>query len=270
MASSRLTLPRRLGRWRKQRLVYYFDLMRVLVDRDLKLLYKRSALGIAWTMLNPLLQLAVFSFVFRAILQVNVPHYASYAFSGLLLWTWTQSSLVQSTGQITNNRPLIRQPGFPAAILPIVTVTTGLIHLLLALPILFVFLWLDGISPTPLLLLLPLLLALQFGLTVSLAYPLASLNVTFRDTQHTVNVLLQLMYYLLPIFYAIDQVPDRLQSLYSFNPIVPLLTAYRAVLLDGVAPNWTALLLLLLLTAALLPLGYRVFKRQSNRFVEEL
>lgn len=178
--------------------------------------------------------------------------------------------MTQATGLITNNRPLIRQPGFPIAILPIVTVTTGLIHFLLALPVLLAFLAIEGISLTPFVLLLPVLLAIQFCLTVGLAYPLAALNVTFRDTQHTVSVLLQLMAYLLPIFYAVQQVPQRFQAIYSLNPMVPLLEAYRNVLLTGSAPNWRALLLLGLLGAVSLPIGYRVFKRQGERFVEEV
>jgi lipopolysaccharide transport system permease protein len=257
------------ARWQRQ-MIYYSDLIRELVSRDLKLLYKRSVLGIGWTLLSPLLQLAVFTFVFRAILAVNVPHYASFAFSGILIWTWTQSALFHATGLITGNRALIRQPRFPTAILPIVTVTTGLIHFLLALPVLLVFLAIDGVSLTPTCLLLPVLLLLQFALTVSFAYPLAALNVTFRDTQHTLGVVLQLFFYILPIFYDIDRVPAQYRSLYSYNPMVFLLDAYRSILLYGTLPNWSALLGLALLSAVLLPIGYRVFKRQSDRFVEEI
>ena len=87
--------------------------LRELVDRDMKLLYKRSALGIAWTLINPLLQLAVFSFVFKIVIPVNIPQFSSFAFSGLLIWTWTQTALFQATALITGNRALIRQPNFP-------------------------------------------------------------------------------------------------------------------------------------------------------------
>lgn len=255
---------------RKRQLIYYFDLIRELVTRDLKLLYKRSLLGIAWTLINPLLQLCVFAFVFQSVLLINIPKYASFAFSGLLIWTWTQSALFQATGLITSSRSLIRQPGFPIAILPIITVTTGLIHFLLALPVLLVFLALDGVSWSASILLLPLLLTLQFLLTVSFAYPLAALNVTFRDTQHTLGVLLQLMFYLLPIFYTLEQVPPSFQPFYQFNPMVILLEAYRTILMDGEFPDWPLLLLLGGVAALLLPIGYRIFKQQSQQFVEEI
>jgi lipopolysaccharide transport system permease protein len=262
---------------RKRQIVYYSDLLQALVVRDLKLLYKRSLLGVAWTLINPLLQLLVFSFVFRTVLRAdNSPHYISSAFCGLLIWGWAQSSLFQATGLITGNRPLIRQPRFPVAILPVVTVTTGLTHLILALPVLFVFLWLDQIQINVTILWLPILFALQFLLTVSFAYPLAALNVTFRDTQHTLGVLLQLMFYLLPVFYSSKliydspSIPDVLKTVYAWNPMVILLEAYRAVLIWGQPPDLVTLAGVMGMCLLLLPIGYRIFQHQRQRFVEDV
>ena len=258
------------GSSRRWRWVYLWDLLRSLVDRDMKLMYKRSVLGIAWTLISPLLQLLVFLFVFQVVIKIEIPQYASYVFTGLLVWTWFQSSLFQATGVIIGSRSLIRQPGFPVSLLPVVVVTTGLIHFLLALPVLVVFLMIDGAVLTPLVILLPVLNLLQFGLTVSLAYFLAALNVTFRDTQHTLGVILQLLFYLTPIFYEVGNIPDRYAQLYGLNPMVHLVMGYRQILLWGTAPNWSALGLMALGIAIALPLGYRVFKHQSLRFVEEI
>ena len=254
----------------RRKIAHFFDLLRVLVDRDMKLLYKRSALGIAWTLINPLLQLAVFSFVFRSVIPINIPQFSSFAFSGLLIWTWSQTALFQATGLITSNKALIRQPNFPTAILPVVTTMTGLIHFLLALPVLIIFLAIDGIQPSSVLFVLPLLMVIQFVLTVGLAYPLAALNVTFRDTQHTLGVLLQMLFYLTPIFYDLNSVPKEFQPLYQLNPMVPLIEAYRAILLKGTQPDWQALLIVSLVVAVILPIGLAIFRRQSNTFVEEL
>ena len=261
------SLPTRVYR---RKIAHFFDLLRVLVDRDMKLLYKRSALGIAWTLINPLLQLAVFSFVFRSVIPINIPQFSSFAFSGLLIWTWSQTALFQATGLITSNKALIRQPNFPTAILPVVTTMTGLIHFLLALPVLIIFLAVDGIQPSSVLFVLPLLMVIQFVLTVGLAYPLAALNVTFRDTQHTLGVLLQMLFYLTPIFYDLNSVPKEFQPLYQLNPMVPLIEAYRAILLKGTQPDWQALLIVSLIVAVILPIGLAIFRRQSNTFVEEL
>lgn len=255
---------------RQLRFLYLWDLLRSLVDRDMKLMYKRSALGVAWTLINPLLQLAVFVFVFQVILKVDIPQYSSYVFSGLLIWTWFQNSLFQATGVIVNSRALIRQPGFPIAILPAVVVTTGLIHFLLALPILVIFLLVDGVQLTPLVLILPLLNMIQFALTVSLAYFLAALNVTFRDTQHTLGVVLQLLFYLTPIFYELSNIPNEYWYAYGLNPMVHIVTCYRQILIWGAQPDWIALAIITGCTAVALPIGYQVFKRQSLRFVEEV
>jgi lipopolysaccharide transport system permease protein len=252
------------------KVAYYWDLLRSLVNRDMKLLYKRSFLGIAWTLINPLLQLAVFVFVFQVILPVDIPQYSSYVFIGILVWTWTQNTLYQATGVIISSRPLIRQPGFPVAILPIVIVTTGLVHFLLALPVLVVFLLIDQVELKPVLLVLPILQILQFALTVSISYFLAALNVTFRDTQHTLGVVLQLLFYLTPIFYDLKNIPGQYWKIYGLNPMVHIVTCYRQVLLWGVAPDWLALAIIAAITAVLLPIGYWVFKRQSARFVEEI
>ena len=254
----------------RRKVTHFFDLLRELVDREMKLLYKRSALGIAWTLINPLLQLAVFSFVFRTVIPVNIPQFTSFAFSGLLIWNWSQTALFQATGLITSNLALIRQPNFPTAILPVVTTTTGLIHFLLALPVLIIFLAMDGVQPNSVLLYLPVLMVIQFVLTVSLAYPLAAINVTFRDTQHTLGVVLQMLFYLTPIFYDLSSVPKQYQPLYQLNPMVPLIEAYRAILLKGMQPDWSALLIVSVVVAALLPIGLGIFRRQSDRFVEEL
>ncbi|MEP1074260.1 ABC transporter permease [Leptolyngbya sp. PL-A3] len=233
-------------------------------------MYKRSALGVAWTLISPLLQLLVFIFVFQVIIKIDIDQYSSYVFTGLLVWNWFQNCLFQATGIIINSRPLIRQPGFPIAILPVVVVTTGLVHFALALPVLVAFLLIDGVKLTPLVLLLPLLQLIQFALTVAFSYFLAALNVTFRDTQHTLGVLLQFLFYLTPIFYELDSIPNKYWYIYGLNPMVHVVTAYRQILIWGVQPDWLALAIISGLTLLLLPIGYRVFKHQSLRFVEEI
>jgi lipopolysaccharide transport system permease protein len=249
---------------------YLWDLLRSLVDRDMKLMYKRSALGVTWTLISPLLQLLIFIFVFQVIIKVDVHQYSSYVFTGLLVWNWFQTSLFQATGVIISSRPLIRQPGFPSAILPVVVVTTGLIHFVLALPILIVFYLIDGVTITPLVFALPLLQLIQFALTVTFSYFLAALNVTFRDTQHTLGVLLQFLFYLSPIFYDLKSIPEKYWYVYSLNPMVHIVTCYRQILMWGVQPDWFALAIITAITLILLPIGYALFKRQSLKFVEEI
>jgi lipopolysaccharide transport system permease protein len=252
------------------RLIYIRDLLFTLVGRDMKLRYKRSILGIAWSLLTPLAQLGVFYLTFDILLPLNIPNYPAFLFSGLLVWNWFQGSLHQATSAIVDNRDLMKRPGFPAAILPAVTVASNLIHFLLALPILFVFLFLGGVGLTGAVMVLPLVIALQFILTLSLAYFTATFYVTFRDTQHLLGVVLNLLFFLTPIFYKSSDLPAQYKAFYRLNPMVHLIEAYRAILLYGQLPNGIDLLALSLPAIVVLALGYYVFRKASDHFVDHL
>lgn len=242
----------------------------VLVARDLKVQYERSMLGLGWAIAVPLLQLITYSLVFRRLLAVQVPNYPSFVFVGVLVWGWFQTSLTQSAGLITGSKSLVLQPRFPLTLLPHVTVGVRLFHFLVALPLLFSLLWWEGLRPAWSWCAIPALLAIQYILTVGLAYPLASLNVVVRDTQHVVGVILQLVIFVTPVFYSHRSIPDHLQVWWHLNPMAGLIGAWRQVLLEGRWPDPWGLLAILLVGAALLVLGRRAFVAQSHRFVEEI
>lgn len=249
---------------------HVWDLLRALIARDMKLRYKRSVMGVAWTLLNPLAELLILFFIFSLVLPLNIPDYPAFLFTGILVYGWFQTSLFFATGAIVLNRELVRQPGFPVPILPVVTVSTNLIHFLLALPVLFLLLIYSGVTLTWAVLALPVLIALQFTLTLSLAYLVATFHVRFRDTQYLLRVLLQLLFYLTPVFYDGSAIPARYQSLYNLNPMVFLVDGYRAVLIRGELPNAGPLAAVSLAAAVLLYVGVGVFSRASARFVDEL
>ncbi len=259
---------------RRRRLTYLRDLLRELVARDMKLRYERSVLGIAWSVLTPLVQLIVFNFIFTSVLPLNVPNYPSFLFIGLVAWNWFQVSLFEAANAITGNRELIKRPGFPTTILPAIPLMTHLIHFLLALPILLIFLALVGdvnfrIMAFPILA-LPVVIAIQFALILSLAFLIAPLQVRFRDTQHILGIFLLLLFYLSPVFYDTRFIPARYWPLYRLNPLVHLIDAYRAVLLRGELPDSLSLLYLGAFVGGLLCLSYTIFVRVNYRFAEEL
>jgi len=246
------------------------DLFSVLVSRDLKILYKRSSLGFGWALVTPLLQLFIFSFVFRRALRMQVENYPSFVFVGVLVFGWFQGALSQCGGVITNSKSLVTQPGFPLTLLPHVMVSVRMFHFLIAVPILFALLFWQGIRPSWPWFSLPGLMVIQYLLIVGLAYPLASLNVIFRDTQHIVGALLQLVMFVTPVFYSLDQVPESMHPWYQLNPMVGLIQAWRDVLLDGSWPDPVSLIKLLVVGITLLILGRKTFVGQSHRFAEEL
>lgn len=268
--SGRLAMSSAPGGLEVQRLIRARDLLRELVARDLKVRYKRSILGFAWALVTPLMFLSVFYFVFQVALSFDIPRFGPFAFTGMLAYGWFQSSVSQAAVAITNSRELIRWPGFAAAVLPVVTVMTNLIHFLLALPLLMIFLLFDGTGLTSVVLLLPVVISIQFILTLALGYLVAAGNVLFRDIEHLVTVVLQLLFFLTPVIYDASMVPERYRSLYELNPMVHLIEAYRAILLDGAWPSGLDLLTLGVLATVLLIVGHKVFDKLSNRFVEEL
>ena len=262
--SSRLSL---------RRAAYLRDLLMQMISRDMKVLYKRSTLGVLWSLLNPLMQLLVFVFVFQRILELRMPgrtSYPAFTFVGILAWNWFSASVSQSASAVTGSKELIKRPGFPAAILPVAILMMNLIHYLLALPILFIFLLWIGAPLNTTLILLPAIIGLQFLITLSLGYLVATANVIFRDTQHIVSVLLPLMFYMTPVFYDPSHVPIEYSNILLFNPMTHVITAYRAVFLFGHAPEWVTLAIITSVFAAILFLAHRLFMRVSYRFVDEL
>ncbi len=207
------------------------DLLWALIARDIKLRYQGSLLGVLWTLLNPLAELLVLLFIFGTVFDVSIPNFGAYLFMGLLVYGWFQTSVNFATGAIVGNRELVRRPGVPTAILPVVTVASNLVHFLLSMPILIGLLLINHIQITSAIFALPLLIAIQFVLILSLAYPVATIHVWFRDTQHVLRVALQLLFYLTPIFYEAESVPARFQWIWRLNPLAHMVTVYRSVLL---------------------------------------
>ncbi len=260
---------KRAAGWRRT-LIYQRDLMRELVLREMRMQYKHSFMGFTWSLLNPLMHLLVFYFIFRVVLTLDMDRFSSQVFIGLLSWEWLQGGLTQAANVITGNRELVRRPGFNLAILPIVTNVTRMVNFLFSLPILLVILLIENANLGPQLLLLPILMALQFFLILGFSYLVASTNVLFRDTQHLLNVILRLFFFLTPIFYDASLLPDRFGNLYRLNPMVSILEAYRAILIGDRPLDWGTLIWPALLSLFICVIGYAIFRRVNYRFIEEL
>jgi lipopolysaccharide transport system permease protein len=227
-------------------------------------------MGVAWSLFTPLAQLAVFYLIFRVLLPVQIPNYLSFLFSGILVWSWFQMSLFQATTSVVDNRELIKRPGFPSGILPSVTIATNLIHFLIALPILFVLVLFDGHLLTSALVVLPAVIVVQFIFTLSIAYLAATFYVRFRDTQYLLGVVLNLMFFLTPIFYEATALPAKYQALYRLNPMVHILEFYRGILFSGSPPDGYAMLRIAAVAFGLLVVGHYIFRKASDHFVNEL
>jgi lipopolysaccharide transport system permease protein len=254
--------------WKSVR--YVRDLFLHLVSLELRLLHKRSRLGVAWTLANPVVQLLIFTVVLGRVLVVGVQHYPLFLCCGLLCWNAFSESLTMAAGSIANAPNVLYQPGFRPVMMPVVVVATGIIHFVLSLSILGVLLaWYRVPLGWPVLA-LPLVLIVQSLLTLALAMPLAALMVSFDDTRHLLSVALRFLFFLTPIVYATDNFPRALHLIFAANPLTHLVRAYRAIFLDGVWPDWVALGVVAVASLVALFLGYRFFESWRFRFIEEI
>ncbi|RLC89803.1 MAG: ABC transporter permease [Chloroflexi bacterium] len=258
----------------------YRELIRNLVVRDLKVRYKSSIFGIAWSWLNPLLMMVVYTIFFTVFLPNDIPHYPVLLLSGLLPWNFFNDSVFQATASIVGNAHLIKKVYFPREVLPISTVLSNLVNFLVALPVFFALVFVSGAPLTWWALLLPITILIQVAFTIGLTLFLTTLNVFFRDTQIILGVIMLAWFFLTPVFYPIEIVPQEKTVLgvtfnaqlwlRRLNPMASIIASYRDLLYRG-APTGLDFLLRTAVTAlAVLVVGYLVFLRYSPRFGEEV
>jgi len=172
-----------------------WELLYLLTRRDLKLRYQDTILGFFWTAIKPLLFGLVVWFALHKVLNVetDIPYHL-FLLSALLPWTWFQASIMFATPLFANNGSLVKKVPFPSYVLPLATISNNMIHFVLSLPVLIIFLLLDGRVPGPEWLLgVPLLLLIELALMTGLALFLSAMDVHFRDLEHLVEVVLNLL-----------------------------------------------------------------------------
>lgn len=254
----------------RRRIPHAFDVLRVLVSRDQKARYKSTTMGVVWAVASPLLFLLIFYFLFAIVLPLGIPDYASHVMVGIVVWTWLQNSVSEAVNCIPYNAGLVNQPRFPVAVLPVAAVLSNFVTFLMTLPILLALVWTEAAPPGPAYLALPVLMAVEFIFILAAAYFVAALNVSFRDMRYIVPILLQLGYFLTPIFYDASMVSGPGRAVLSLNPMLHIVEAYRAVLVEGRWPDWGPVLAVLFVSLVLLWLAARHFRLSSYRFLEEI
>lgn len=261
-------------------IVRYRSLLLTLTARDLKARYRGSMLGYFWSLVNPLLLLGVYSFVFGYIFQparaFGTDPYAIFLVTGVFPWVWVSGSLLEGVASLTTNAGLIRKAIFPAEVLPTVAVLANGVHFLLALPILAVALGVGRALGDPVggwsALLLPLVIVLQVPLLAGLALGLAALNVHFKDVRDLLANLLTLAFFLTPILYPLDAVearaPAALTLLIRLNPFTPFTLGYQQLLFAGEVPGLLLWLQMAAMAALAWVVGSRLFERLRETLVE--
>ena len=248
----------------------YRDLIKNLVSRDFKTRYKRSYLGILWSLLNPLLIIIVYTFAFDYIMRIRVKDFPIFFMCGYLPWSYLAASLGLALTSLSESGYMIKAVYFPREILPLSTILSCLVHFLITFLFVFPVLMIFGYFPTWAILALPVIILLQSLFTFGLCLFLSSIHVYFRDIRYILDVILTIWFWVTPIAYPVSLIPNQFLFVYKLNPMTLFVTAYRDVLISGSFPiprYWLALSIAVMISLAL---GYFPFLRVKRRLAEEL
>jgi ABC-type polysaccharide/polyol phosphate export permease len=256
------------------RLFRYRGLIQSLVARELKARYRGSVLGFLWSFINPLLLLAIYTFIFTTIMPNRVEGlqpYALFMLCGILPWTWFSASLTEASNSLIAGGNLIKKVLFPAEVLPIVSVLANMMHFFLALPIVVGVLIAYRHWPDPAgLVWFPVVVLIQLILTIGIALPLAALTVHFRDIRDILANVLMLWFFSTPIIYAwFQKEVQPYRSLFNLNPFTHLAVSYQEILFFyGPFDHWRWLLGLGGGSIVVFLAGYWLFDRLRDSLAE--
>jgi len=265
----------------------YRQLIITLVSRELKARYRGTFFGFLWSLINPLLLLAVYSIVFGIILPGNSGkvemkdikgiNYSIFLFTGLLPWIWFNTSVLEASNVLFSHGNLIKKISFPVEVLPIMSVITNMIHFVLGLPILIIFIMAFGqgsVKITPWILLLPIAIIAQFIFMMGFSFLVSALTVHFRDLKDILTNLLTLWFFGTPIIYAFGaesiQAHKALVWVLNLNPMTHIIEAYQYIFFFGSLPHYKRLGVTVIVGLIMLYLGYMFFDKLRDTFVEEV
>lgn len=259
----------------------YRELVLNLAQRELMARYKNTVLGFFWSLLNPLAMMLVFTAVFTVFIENKaIENFPIFILCGLLPWNYFTAGVMGSINSIVGNANLVTKVYFPREVLPIATILAHLFNFLLTLVVLFVATLIMGTPISPWLWLLPVVIVIQSCFILGLAFILSTLNVFYRDTLMVMDVAMLAWFFLTPVFYPIEQLPQRYPFLglelnlhrlmYILNPMASIINAYRDILYLGYRTDFDFFARTAVTALAVLFLGYWFFCRYSRRFGEEV
>lgn len=249
----------------------YRTMISSLIKRDLRGRYKGSALGFAWTFLNPLLQLAVYTVVFSHIMRAGIEDYYLFLFVALIPWIFFNASVSGGTTCIISQKDMVSKIYFPREILPIAHVTCQLVNMLLSFVVVFAVLLISGKGMSlKALAYLPIIIIAEYLLAISITLIVSALTVYLRDLEHIIVIITMAWQFLSPVMYSIDMVPENMRDLFNLNPMTPIIVAYRDILYYKKAPELATLLHGFIFSVILLIIGWFVFGKLKKHFAEEM
>ncbi len=242
-----------------------------LSAREIKSRYKQSILGYFWVILNPLFQMLVLAFVFSFFIKIptafNIP-YSVFLYSGLLSWNLFVYSITSATNSLVENESLIKKVYFPREIIIVSSVIAKIYDFLLASTVFIGFLIYYHINISPLIFLYPVILFVQIFFSLGLSFILSAFNLFYRDVQYLMNSVFIIWFYLTPILYPIELIPEKYKFVYQLNPMSVLINAQRRTIFGGGDLNYLSLSIAVIMSLAVFQIGYMIFKKLEGLFAD--
>jgi lipopolysaccharide transport system permease protein len=246
------------------------------VKREFQAKYTNAMLGALWSLLSPLAMILVYTVIFSEVMHSKLPGVSSrYAYSiylcaGILTWGLFAEIVARGQNVFIEQANLIKKVSFPRICLPLIVVLNALVNFGIIFGLFIVFLVASGSFPGWVFFTLLPVLAVQVLLAIGIGMVAGVLNVFFRDVGQFVTIALQFWFWLTPIVYPATILPVEMRPLLAYNPMAIVIGAYQAILVEGRAPDWMALLPVALLAALLCVFGLRLFRKRSGEMVDEL
>lgn len=255
----------------------YRQMIFSLVSKELRGRYKGSVLGFMWTFINPLLQLLVYTLVFSVIMRAGIEKYYIFLFVALVPWMFFSASLTGGANSVVASQDMVKKIYFPREVLPIAYVTSAFVNMILSFVVVFVVLVVTGYGINPIALLyMPIVMIVEYFLSLGIAMLSSALTVYFRDLQYILGIVAMAWQFLTPVMYSQEMVEEQLQGhrlllrIWNLNPTTPIINAYRQILYYKKVPELETLASATVLGVVVCVIGYLVFRRMQRGFAEEL
>ncbi len=252
---------------KNRQIQYIVDLITELAKKELKVRYKNSFLGYLWSVLSPLCSAVVFFVAFKVVIKLKIENYVLFLISGLFCWQWFTNSVFASTNLFLQNSTLIKKVNFPRDTLVYSMVLNDLVHFVLAMPVIFLFMVIYKQRFSEHLLLLPVLIVLQFLFVSGVSLVISSLNLFFRDLERLVVVFVNLLFYMTPIIYSDQMVPQKYKFILWLNPMSYFVVLYRGVFIFN-KTYYDRLLVITVYSLVVFIIGYKIYRKLQWRFAE--
>lgn len=248
----------------------YRELLKSNVKKEIRGKYKGSFLGVLWSFINPLLQVAVYAIVFPYIMRVQTDNYLIYLIIGIIPWTFFTTVINQGMITVRINAGIIKKVYFPREILPISVALSGLINFLISCIIIILFCIFGGVGITWHIIFLPIIAILQFILTLGIVFALSAINIYIKDTEYIVTFLINMLFYATPILYEASLFPEKIRWILYLNPMTQVIDAYRNIFLYHQLPDLGGIVYLIFIAITLFVIGLLIFRKLEKGFAEEV